>query len=88
MLIGGQLRVGDVVTPAPSSSLGQAAVRDVGTQPPDYYTRPSARTDAMVKGATAQMVAALYELKQTNPVGVARAEAAYLKYLISSYSRD
>ena len=77
VLVGGPLRTGDTVTPAPASSPGSATVRDLGTQPPGYYVRPSKRTAAMVRGAKAQMVATLDRLKHTDPVGAARVEAAY-----------
>lgn len=77
VLVGGALCVNDVVKPAPHGSPGHRTERDLGTQPPGYYVRPSKRTAAMAKCAHAQMVETLKEMMRTDPAGAARAEAAY-----------
>ena len=77
VLVGGPLNVGEQVTAASKWSPGQATVRDVGTQPPGYYIRPSKRSAAMARGAAQQMSTTLEELLTTDPNGVARVEAAY-----------
>lgn len=76
VVVGGPLRVGASVTAAGSATRTDI-VRDVGTQPPGYYVRPSKRTAAMNRGASVHMARALDVLMQTDVAGAERAQAAY-----------
>lgn len=77
VLQGGVVAVGDAVCPEPADSPAHATVRDLGSQPPGYFVRPSKRTAGMLRGASLHMAGTLERVMKDDPDGAVRVEAAY-----------